>query len=108
MPYEGLDVFVTKVTVGEISRWSDGGSDVDIDRVTKNVISFCEGGVISPNQLAVITDALDVDIDVPEYEPPRTEEGQTLQDVANDLADLTDGVAELGELLSGIIDPEEE
>ena len=101
MSYEGLDKFVIKATLKEIARLDGEGGGAGYMRIAENVRSFVESKLISPNQAAVIFEAMDWAGPIPDYEPEHTAEGLTLQDVS-------DAVADLSEVVSEIIDPESE
>lgn len=96
MSYDGLDKFLVKATLREIGR-----ADADYIRVAENVFAYCNSKTISPNQAAVIFDAMEWAGPIPDYEPEHTVEGLTLQDVS-------DAVADLSEVVSEIIEPESE
>lgn len=101
MSYEGLSKFLVRATLREIARMEKDDSGAGYMRIAENVRTWVESGRISSNQAQLIYDALDWKEDIPEYEPEHTDEGLTLQDVS-------DAVADLSLVVSEIIDPESE
>ena len=101
MAYEGLDKFLVKATLREITRLENDDSGAGYMRIAENVYSFCESKTISPNQAEVIFEAMEWEDEIPDYEPEQTSEGLTLQDVS-------DAVAELSEVVSEMLEGEEE
>lgn len=99
MAYNGLSEFVVKTTLRAITRLDETSSSDSYMRIAENVLKFCDSKRISPNQAAVIFEAMQWTGPVPEYEPEHTDEGLTLQDVS-------DAVADLSEVVSEIIEPE--
>lgn len=100
MSYEGLDKFLVKTTLREIDRLDRNQDQEGYLHLAENVLAYIDGRKISPNQAEVIFDAVEWTGPIPEYEPETTSEGLTLQDVS-------DGLADLSEVVSELIDPEQ-
>ena len=101
MAYEGLGAYATKALVCAINRINEDTAPAEILRILENTTSLVNGHVVSEAQFDVIASVMPSEVDVPEWEPETTTEGLTLQDVSDAVADLSDMVSE-------IIEPEEE
>ena len=95
MAYEGLGAFVTKCLVGAIAHIDEKTSAEEYLRISEDTVALVNGRVISEDQLKVIASVMPSDIDVPEWEPEKTDEGLTLQDVSDAVADLSEAVSEI-------------
>lgn len=106
MASPALSEFVYKSCIDAIDKYKDGGEDPGkLLELSSWLVSFRRDGTITDAQLSALAERLDIEVEVPDA--PDTWE-DTIETVQQDVADLTDGVAELGELVSAIIDPEEE
>lgn len=118
MAYTGIEDFVTKAVLNAIDK-SEGATLDEHARLIGVVVAM--GDRLTVEQVAAITEAIPYEGAVPEWHEPTTSDGLTIQDlsdglaelgevtsgIAGDVEDLTDGVAELGDIISGIINPEE-
>lgn len=98
MAYEGIGQYVAAVTIAAIERIDEHTSAATIDNLAGRVVSLARTGTVSEEQFELIRDAMleKVEADIPEDVEPTTEEGLTMQDLA-------DGLADLSEVVDGII-----
>lgn len=119
MAYTGLEDYFTKAVLNASSRLADASLGEHM-RLVENVRAMADR--LTEEQLGAIADAIPYEGEVPEWHEPTTSEGLTLQEVADgvaelgevtsgiaaDVEDLNEGVAELGDIISGIVNPEGE
>jgi len=96
MAYDGLSAFLTRATLRAISKLDEADVDEHM-RIAENVSAWVKAKMMAPNHAQMIFDALHWTGPIPEPEPEQTVEGLTLQDVS-------DGLADLGEVVSEIIE----
>jgi len=96
MAYEGLSAFLTRVTLKAISKLDEADVDEHM-RIAENVKAWVSAKTMEVNHAEMIFAAMDWPEPIPEPEPEQTDEGLTLQDVS-------DGLADLGEVVSEIIE----
>ncbi|MBQ9002180.1 MAG: hypothetical protein IJ087_10035 [Eggerthellaceae bacterium] len=95
MAYKNLGTFLTKVTLKAIEKLDEADVDEHM-RIAENVTAWVAAKKVAPNHAQMIFDAIHWTGPIPEPEPEHTSEGLTLQDVS-------DGLADLGEVVSEII-----
>lgn len=101
-----LSEFVYKSCIDAIDKYKEGGEDPGkLLELSSWLTSFRSDGVITDAQLAALAERLDIEVEVPDA--PDTYE-DTIEAVQQDISDILDGIAELGEIVSEIIEPEEE
>lgn len=98
-----LAAFLYQASVAAIQN--EGTDPEVIMETAERVAIFRESGWITDAQVDGLAEMIGVEVDVPDA--PDTFDAEVAA-LRGDVDDLTDGVAELGELLSGVIDPEEE
>lgn len=98
MAYEGIGQYVAAVTIAAIERIDEHTSAATIDNLAGRVVALARAGTVSEEQFELIRDAMleKVEADIPEDVEPTTEEGLTMQDLA-------DGLADLSEVVDGIV-----
>lgn len=97
--YEGMSRYAAKVLKRATQNISDNTDPQTLVELANTVVIMCKDKVLTETQVEAIGDGLD--IDVPEWEPETTEDGLTLQDVA-------DGLIDLASTVDAIINPQEE
>lgn len=106
MASPALSEFIFKSCIDAIDKYHEGGEDHDkLLELSSWLAQFRRDGAITDAQLSALSNRLDVAVVVPDA--PDTYE-DTIEGVQQDISDILDGIAELGELVSEIIDPEEE
>ena len=93
--------FLYQACVSAINN--DGDDPSAIMELAEHVITFRKDGYLTDAQVDALADMLGVDVDVPDA--PDTYDA-IVAGLRADVDDLTDGVAELGEVVSGIIEPD--
>lgn len=100
-----LSEFVYKSCADAIRKYREGGEDSGkLMELSGWLSNFRADGTITDAQLAALSEMLGVEVEVPDA--PDTYEA-TIASVQQDVADLMDGIAELGEVVSGIVEPTE-
>lgn len=101
-----MAAFHYKSCYDAITKYKQGEEDSEkLMQLCDWLTSFRRNGAITDAQVHALADYLGVEVDVPDA--PDTYES-TIAAVQQDVSDLLEGVAELGEIVSGIIDPEQE
>jgi len=110
MAYKGIEDFFCKAMLNALSR-SEGASLDEHARIIEDVVKMEPR--LTAEQVAAIADAIPYEGVVPEWHEPETEDGLTLSDIADGMADLSvtiqiteDGLAELSEIVSGLVPQE--
>ena len=117
MVYKGIEDFFCKAMLNALSR-SEGASLDEHARIIEDVVKMEPR--LTADQVAAIADAIPYEGVVPEWHEPETEDGLTLSDIADGMADLSvtvsvqgesiqtteDGLAELSEIVSGLVPQE--
>ena len=98
MAYEGIGQYVAAVTIAAIERIDEHTTPATIDNLAGRVVALASSGTVSKEQFELIRDAMleKVEADIPEDVEPTTEDGLTMQDLA-------DGLADLSEVVDGIV-----
>lgn len=116
--YEGMSRYVAKVLKRATDNVTEDTDPQTLVELAETVVSLCRDKVLTEAQVEAIGGSLD--IEVPEWEPETTDEGLTLQDVADGMAELSgvvseqgeevagqgDAIAELSEIVSGLVPTE--
>lgn len=104
MASPALAEFVFKSCHDAIIKYEDGEEDTEkLMEMCSWLISFRTSGVLTDAQISALSEQLGVDVDVPDA--PDTYES-VIAAVQQDISDIFDGIAELGEIVSEIIEPE--
>ena len=113
MASPNLAAFVFKACVDRIEKYKAGGEDADaLLELSEWLASFRRHGTITDAQLDALADMLGIQVDVPDapdtFEEALADLSATVSEQGEEVAGHGDALAELSEIVSGLVPAEEE